>query len=365
MIRTIRIGMDTAAATGQKSGLGYYVENIAAKLSELQSEGRHKLEIIDRIHRDLRSPERLLWDQVGLPLTALTKGVDVLFVPAFSAPRFPKPIVMTAHDIYGVRYPDQFSGLAKRYWTEILPESMKRADHLISISEYTKQEIVSHLGIDESKITVIPNAASDDFRLLNDSDQVAAHIRRLGIEPPYIVSVGTIEPRKNLERLIDAFAFSKRGKHQLVIVGKKGWNYDRLFEKVRKYHLDGVVKFVDYIEQQDLVALYNGCTFFIMPSIYEGFGLPALEAMQCGAAVAVSQNSSLPEVVGDAGMVFDPFETDDIRHRMDRLFEDIDLRRHMQQLSVQRAKEFSWDRTARATLDVIVKVAQHGKRESA
>ena len=359
----LRIGIDLAATTGQKSGLGFYVENLYTELQKLEADADVHFVPIDRVQKNLRTPYRIAWDQAGLPLTALSRGVDMLFVPAFSAPRwFPKPVVMTAHDIYGVSYPEQFSGLAKKYWTQILPQSMKRANHLISISEFTKQEIITHLQIPEDKMTVIPNAAATYYRLLDDSEAAATRIRKLGVRAPFIVSTGTIEPRKNYERLIDAFAFSKRGDHQLVIVGKKGWKYDELFKKVRKYHLEDAVKFVDYVENEDIVALYNACTFFIAPSLYEGFGLPALEAMQCGAAVAVSQNSSLPEVVGDAGILFDPFDADDIRKRMDLLFGDVNLRRTMQVQSTARAQQFSWEKTAKQTLEVLRQTYEQAKK---
>lgn len=359
----LRIGIDLAATVGQKSGLGFYVENLYTELQKLEADADVHFVPIDRVQKNLRTPYRIAWDQVGLPLTALSRGVDMLFVPAFSAPRFfPKPVVMTAHDVFGLRYPEQFSGVANTYWTKVLPDSMKRVSHLVAISEFTKQEVMTHLQISEENITVVPNAAAPYYRLLDDSEAAATRIRKLGVRAPFIVTTGTIEPRKNYERLIDAFAFSKRGDHQLVIVGKKGWKYDELFKKVRKYHLEDAVKFVDYVENEDIVALYNACTFFIAPSLYEGFGLPALEAMQCGAAVMVSQNTSLPEVVGDAGVLFDPFDSDDMRKRMDLLFGDVNLRRAMQVESTARATQFSWKKTAQQTLDVLRRVYEQTKK---
>ncbi len=348
-----RIGIDLAALAPQKSGYGFYVENILAELRALEEESGVHIMGIDRVTTQLSGQKQLLWDQLGLPLTALIRGVDMLFQPAFSVPRFPKPVVVTAHDVYGLRYPDNFSGADKRYWAQVLPQSLRRADHIICISEFTKQELMTHLDISEDRMSVIYPAAGKAYRMIDDSEAIAARIRRLGVRAPFIVSVGTTESRKNYETLIQAFAFSKRGNHQLVIAGKKGDKFAKLSEMVRKYHLEDAVKFVDYIGDEDLVALYNACSFFVMPSVYEGFGLSALEAMQSGAAVIVSQNTALPEVVGDAGILFDPHDADDLRKRLDLLFDDIDLRRELQQKSVAQAARFSWKKAGEQTMAIL------------
>ncbi len=350
----MRIGVDMAATAGQKSGLGFYVENVVQALDDLDTE--HKMIRINKVRKNLRTPSRMLWDQVRLPVNAMAQKLDMLFVPAFSAPRFRKPIVMTAHDIFGVAQPDKFSGLAKRYWTKTLPQSMYRAERLLCISEYTKQEIMTHLNIDETKLTVVPLAVSDQFRLVEDAGAIGKHLRDMKVEVPFILSVGTLEPRKNFERLLEAYAFSQRQNIKLVLVGKKGWDYHGIFETIRKYHLQNAVILLDYISDEQLVALYNACLFFVMPSLYEGFGLPPLEAMQCGAPVAVSQNTSLTEVVGDAGVLFDPYDVTSIRARLDLLLTDEVMRIEMQRKSVKRAEQFSWKATARKTMDVFESV---------
>lgn len=346
----MRIAVDLAATVGQKSGLGFYVEQMLTGLRALPN--APELLTIQRVTKNLRTPTRVLWDQVGLPLSAWAKKPDMLFVPAFSAPRFPKPIVMTAHDIFGVVHPDQFHGAARYYWSRLLPQSMKRATHLICVSEYTRRAIAQHLCIPLDRMTVIPNAVSPLFRVMDNVASIQHQLQQLDVRTPFILSVGTIEPRKNYERLIEAFAFSQRGTTSLVIVGKKGWNYDGVFAKIRKYHLQNTVTVLDYITQEQLVALYNACLFFVMPSIYEGFGMPALEAMQCGAPVAVAQNTSLPEVVGEAGVLFDPFDTPSIRQRLDLLLTDEQLRLDMQRKSAQRSRQFSWQHTAAETMRV-------------
>ncbi|MFH1426000.1 MAG: glycosyltransferase family 1 protein [Candidatus Kerfeldbacteria bacterium] len=348
MMPNARIGVDMAAAVGQKTGLGFYVDHV---VSEMKKQSRdYTFEEINFIKKDLNTPKRILWDQVGLPLAARMKRVDALFVPAFSAPRFRKPVVMTAHDIFGVLYADHFSGPARRYWSNILPNSMKRAARLACISEHTRDDIVTHLGIDKAKTEVIYPAASEDFHIVRDIQWIEQQLRDAEVEAPFVLSVGTLEPRKNFGRLLEAFVYADRSDAKLVLVGKKGWNYDSVYEKIRKYHLQNTVICLDYVSSEQLLALYNACLFFVMPSIYEGFGLPALEAMKCGAPVAVSQNSSLPEVVGEAGVLFDPYEVDSIRERMNLLFNNTEIRSEMQRKSVEQAKKFSWHETARKTL---------------
>ncbi|MBI2410723.1 MAG: glycosyltransferase family 4 protein [Candidatus Kerfeldbacteria bacterium] len=354
MKKSLRIGIDMAATAGQKSGLGFYVEHIVSALHALP--GNHELVELHRVKKNLRTPQRILWDQIGVPLSFLNKKIDVLFTPAFSAPRFPKPVVMTAHDIFGIIHPDRFSGAAAYYWTKLLPRSFKRAEQLICVSEYTKKTIVDYLHIDESKLQVVPLAAGKEFRVLDDVEGIKKSLHEMKITTPFILSVGTLEPRKNFARLIEAFAFTKRGETKLVIVGKKGWEYAEIFETIRKYHMQETVIILDYITQEQLVALYNACLFFIMPSLFEGFGLPALEAMNCGAPVAVAQNTSLPEVTGEAGVLFDPYDVQSIRARLDLLLQNNQLRQEMQQKSFRHAQQFSWEQTATATLSIIERV---------
>lgn len=349
----MRIGIDMAATAGKKSGLGFYVENLVQHMQQLR--GNDELVLIDRVKNDLRTPTRILWDQCGLPAVAKRRELDVLFQPAFSAPRFKKPVIMTAHDIYGVHHPEHFSRLARYYWKTLLPRTMQAADHIVCISEHTKNDLEEHLGIPSARMTVVPLAASTEFRVVNDVEWLKTQLKDMNIDSPFVLSVGTQEPRKNFPRLIEAFAFARRGQAKLVIVGKAAWDSEAIHRTIDKYNMHDTVILLDYVNADQLLALYNTCVFFILASLYEGFGLPALEAMACGAPVAVSQNSSLPEVVGDAGVMFDPYDAASIRERLDLLFADDGRRAQMQHASLTRATTFSWDRTAQETLDTIRK----------
>lgn len=348
----IRIGVDMAATAGQKSGLGFYVENVVSAMETLAQKEGVEIVRIEKVTEQLRTPQRILWDQVQLPRAAAKAKVDVLFMPAFSAPKFKKPVVMTAHDIYGVHFPERLSKTARAYWGSLIPKSMQRADHLVCVSEYTKKDIAAQLNVPESKMTVTPLAAAEQFKPMASADYVPV-LKNLGLQNKYIFTIGTIEPRKNFERLIEAFVHANRDDVHLVIAGKKGWEYEGVFEKIRKYHLEKTVHILDYVTDEQLVALYNGCLFFVMPSLFEGFGLPALEAMKCGAPVAVSQSTSLPEVVGRSGVFFDPRNVEEMRERMNLLLQDAQLRDTLSQYSLKRATEFSWEKTAQKTIDAI------------
>lgn len=352
----MRIGVDLASCAGQKSGLGWYTERM---VNALRNHNDLDIITIDRIHRNLRTPERILWDQFGVPASFAFKQLDVLYTTAFSAPRFFKPVVMTVHDIYGTHYPERFTPLARYYWSRLLPKSIHRAAHIIAISEYTKQDIVQHLHIAEEKVTVVPPATDPQFKPMKDAALCANILKKLQIEQPFILSVGTLEPRKNLSRLIEAFAHAKRQDHILVIVGKKGWEYDQIFRTINTYHLNTHVRILENLSVEQLTALYTSCTGVILPSIFEGFGLPALEAMQCGAAVAVSHTTSLPEVVGEAGLQFDPLNVQEIRMRMELLMNNEEQRTALQAASLKKATEFSWEHSGKMVHDILVQVARN------
>lgn len=352
---SIRVGIDLASTAGQKSGLGFYTDSMINALGHFSD---IELITLERIHRNLRTPERILWDQVGIPLSFLTKHIDVLYTTAFSAPRFHKPVVMTVHDIYGVHYPERFNKLSRYYWSKLLPRSIKRAEHIIAISEYTKHDLITQLAVPEEKITVVPPATDPRFKPIRDARLCADTLKRLNINDPFLMTVGTLEPRKNIARLIEAFAHAKRQDHILVIVGKKGWDYEDIFRTIDKYHLENHVRILEYVAQEDLIVLYNTCTGVILPSIFEGFGLPALEAMQCGAAVAVSHTTSLPEVVGEAGLQFDPLNVQEMRMRMEILINDDAARTELQQKALKTASTFSWERSAASVHKILVQSAQ-------
>lgn len=244
-----------------------------------------------------------------------------------------------------------------RMWlTLILKRSCRRADRIVTISEFSKREIIKYLHLPEEKITVVPcgvdhNIYHPDYT----KQQIQSVLDRYGIRREYFLYLGTIEPRKNLERLIGAYEkLRKENKDipQLVLAGKKGWLCDGIYEKVHRLHLEDQVLFTGYVSEEDSPLLMCGAKAFLFPSLYEGFGMPPLEAMACGTPVIVSNTSALPEVTGDAGVLVNPECEDELCTAMRRILEDEAHRRHVACLGLERASCYTWKKSASLLMDV-------------
>jgi glycosyltransferase involved in cell wall biosynthesis len=235
-------------------------------------------------------------------------------------------------------------------------ESLGPEDFALCISESTKNDLRNYRPeLEPDRIFVTPLGASDNFRLCTDTDALAAVKKKYGIPPEteYVLSLCTLEPRKNLEQAIRCFARVVQQEHiknlRMVLVGPKGWDYDRIFAASSETVSDYVI-FTDFVADEDLSPLYSGALAFIYLSLYEGFGLPPLEAMQCGTPVITSNTSSLPEVVGDAGKMFDPMDTEGICQALLDVYNNPELRKTMRQRSLERAKLFGWERCTQETI---------------
>lgn len=266
--------------------------------------------------------------------------------------------VITIHDLAYMKFPESTSDRIYRHHTRWVPYSAQRADHIIADSSQTKQDIVDLLNIAPDKVDVILIAADDHFRPLPE------HIYRPLIEKynlpeRYYLFVGTVEPRKNLLGLVQAYHLLKQNHsiaEKLVIVGAKGWKFSPIFEWIQQHGLDNDIIFTGFVEDDDLVAIYNGATLFVMPSIYEGFGIPILEAMQCGIPVIGSNVSSIPEVIGTSGMMVAPDDYEGWAQAMYRLATDESVHRHYAAESLKRAEQFNWRKVATQTKQVYDKV---------
>jgi glycosyltransferase involved in cell wall biosynthesis len=272
---------------------------------------------------------------------------DAYFGPAGALPlgRIGVPSVITVHDLAIYRNPRWFPARQPLSTRLVVPRSVLRADVVISVSENTARDVVEIFGIERSRIQVVPHGVSPKFRPM-DGDEKAEARARLGLPERFILFVGTIEPRKNLETLLDAWAMM-RDRPDLVVVGSWGWNYEAIRAKMarlgpRLHHLDSV-------DPDELPAIYNLARALAHPAWYEGFGLPPLEAMACGTPCAVSDRSSLPEVVGDAALVVPADQPDAWRQALERLIADTQLAADLRHRGILRAAEFSWPRAARLT----------------
>ena len=297
-----------------------------------------------------------LWSQIFLPLALFqNRDINVFFSPAHYIPRFsPVPTVVTIHDLSYLYYPEDF--LKKdlfqlKNWTNY---SLNKATKIIAVSKTTKKDIIKNYAVNDDKISVIYNGFEKSFQKLKIENLKFNENCKLKIEN-FILFVGTIQPRKNLSVLIEAFdKFLQTNKDsKLVIVGKKGWLYEKIFQKVQDMDLDKKIVFTDYLSNEQLAWLYKNAFCFVMPSLYEGFGIPVLEAMSFGCPVIASFASSLPEVAGDASLYFDPKNSDDLVEKLKLIKEDKQLVKDLVNKGKKRVKEFSWEKCGEKTLEIL------------
>jgi glycosyltransferase involved in cell wall biosynthesis len=282
-------------------------------------------------------------------------GLDLLHTTDFIPPAFGiRRSVITVHDLNFLYYPQFLTAESHRYYNQQIEWAVWRADYILADSYATKSDLISLLGVPSDKITVVHLAADPVFsrKAGLEAHRIAAQYE---LEPGYLLFVGTLEPRKNLPGLLQAYRFlldRKVTSAPLVVVGAKGWLYDEVFQQVDTLRLREHVRFLHHVPDADLPGLYAAARVLATPSFYEGFGLPALEAMACGTPVVVANRASLPEVVGDAGLFVDPDDTYDIADKLARVLSDTALRQSMQHHGFSQASRFTWERTARATLAV-------------
>lgn len=240
----------------------------------------------------------------------------------------------------------------------------RRADRIITISEFSKAEIVKYLGVREEKIAVVPCGVDETvFHTGYSEEQIERICRKYRIVRPYFLYLGTLEPRKNVEGLVAAYVqLRKRNRDgmvpDLVIAGKKGWNFERIFELVLEGGIEEAVIFTGYIESFEIPLLLSGAVGFVFPSFYEGFGMPPLEAMACGVPVISSKVSSIPEVVGDAGILVNPLDREELREAMEKLILDRELREALRRKGLERSRHFRWKRSAELLMKVYAELAE-------
>ncbi|MBI4666411.1 MAG: glycosyltransferase family 4 protein [Nitrospinae bacterium] len=302
------------------------------------------------------------WENFCLPSVLKKKGVDVFHGPAFMVPlkKYPKTVV-TIHDIVSFIMPDTIPRKYAFYMRMLISLVARRADRIISVSESTKKDLMEWLRVPENKISVVHQAVSDRFRPPAPGEDSLRGLReKFGIRGKYMLFVGNLEPRKNLTRLMEAFASSKNrlgDDYQLVICGKKGWLYNDILNACDQLKGANDIVITNYASEDDLLHLYQNSDMFVFPTRYEGFGLPVLEAMACGAPVITSNISSLPEIAGDAALLIDPLSVDEISRAMIKLSNNPGLRAEMREKGFKQAAKFSWMDTARQTLEVYRSIA--------
>jgi len=355
----MKIGIDIQTTLGQKSGFGFYVKNLVESLKRVDTANEYVL-IAPESQTDFTTPQRLLWDQFSFPRRAARAKVDILHQPCFSAPLFYRgKIVITIHDLISHFFPKNIPQGSRFYFSRWMPLTYEKAAKIIAISENTKKDIMSLLKIPEEKIVVIHSAVGQEFKPMVDTGKIAQVKNKYATGRKYILDVGTLEPRKNLPFLVKAFNLAiKKGEieHNLVLTGKKGWYYEGLFNLIKELNLEERVILPGYVADEDLPALYNGADLFCFPSLYEGFGFPPLEAMSCGTPVIAAKNSSIPEVVGEAGILLTLQSEDLWAENIIQVLNNSSLAKSLRDKGLAQAKKFSWDKTARETVRVYEEV---------
>ena len=308
---------------------------------------------------------RKMWTQFALPIKlTLSSKLDVFFSLGHYGPRFSKVrYCITIFDLSYLHYPNLFNRddlYQLKNWSSY---SIKNSAHIFAISQSTKNDIVHSYGVNPSKVTVT-HMGYDERRFKPQSKaKITKAKKKYKIEGDYIIFVGTLQPRKNIERLIEAFHKLVRNpkfefrNYQLVIVGRRGWLYDSILEIVKKINIEDKVTFTGYVSDPDLSALISGAKAYVLPSLWEGFGIPVIEAQACGTPAVVSNTSSLPEVVGNSAVLVDPENVNSIADGIKKVLTNEELRRDLIKKGYANAKRFSWQKCAQQTIDTLGKVA--------
>jgi len=314
--------------------------------------------------------EKVVWEQLTGPAAARKAEVDILHVPYFAPPLFPRtPTVVTIHDVIPFHLPLYSAGARIKAYMRLAARAAHRASLVITVSQHARQDIIDTLKLPAERVRVIYPAVSEELRPVTDAAVLAAACARYGVDERYIFYLGGLDQRKNVSQLVRAFArlYHRLGdpKLQLFISGNPDKQHGPLFPDPRAVAAElGVTDQVIYrfVEEEDKPAIYSAASLFVFPAIYEGFGLPPLEAMSCGAPVICSNRTSLPEVVGDAAISLDPDDTDALAEAMYNVLTNSALEAELRVRSLRQAAQFSWRKMARETIDTYEEVFARSKK---
>jgi glycosyltransferase involved in cell wall biosynthesis len=370
----MQIGIDATALPARPVGAGTYIIQLIRALVDLQS--AHKFTVFAHqngynlinvpptpelewvIVPNKKPARRLVWEQARLPRLVRNSGVDLLHSLHYTQPAFlPCRSVVTFHDMTFFIYPHLHTRFKRLFFPIAIRLSARKADALIAVSESTRKDTIRILGVSGHKVFTVPEGVSKEYHPIADRELLADIRLRYNLPQEFILYVGTVEPRKNLPLLIKSYKNITGDGHSipLVIVGSLGWMYDDVLNQIKMLDLRENIHFTGYVPIQDLPRIYNLAKVFVYPSTYEGFGLPPLEAMACGTPVITTAVSSMPEHVGDGGILIPPEDEAALTQAMLTLLNDHTLQEDLSNKGPQQAKFFTWKRTAQET----IKVYQH------
>ena len=379
----MRIAIDYSAAVNQRAGIGRLVRNQVLALAELDQENDYRL-VYARPNRgsepqfpparnfarhEVGLRERwltIMWHRAKLPVPAdwLSGPVDVYHSPDFVLPPLRRARgILTVHDLAFLMRPECADEHLRSYLEEVVPRSVRRADFIIADSENTRNDLVVLLGVNPASVAVVPGGVEERFKRVSDPVVLGRARRKLGVgDSPFILAIGVIEPRKNLNRLMDAFEYLKQRESvpdnlKLVLAGGKGWLFDGIYEHHAASPVRDDILLPGFVPDELLPAIYSAADVLAFPSLYEGFGLPILEAMACGTPVVASRASCLPEVAEGAALLIDPTNVDGLAVSLELAFADQTLRAQLTDQGLERAGHYTWQGAAERLLDVYRHVA--------
>ena len=367
----MHIGIDARLTYYSSGGISQYITQLIRALREIDQEdrftifqSRHGPKLFDDQlnfwQRPLWTPCHFRLEQWTLPLELAFSDLDILHSPDFIPPFHRRcKAVITIHDLAFLRFPKLLTEESDRYYRQI-KRAVESADGIIAVSQSTRRDLAELLGVPAEHVDVIYHAADERFRPLDDAQAAKEFCQEHDLPETFILWVGMLEPRKNLETLLKALAIlrdrEKGLSHKLIVAGAKGWLYESALNLVDELHLTNDVGFFGPASVADLLLLYNAAGLFVFPSLYEGFGFPPLEAMACGTPVVSSRTSSLPEVLGEAALYFDPLDAEALAEAIQRVAEDEELQKELIQRGLAQSAKFNWKKTAEQTLAVYRRV---------
>lgn len=370
----MRIGIDSRLPYYQMGGISQYVVQLVAALATIDADDEVLVfhswkdtavagpEAYGNFHRArLYTPCHHRWERWSLGLEILPYRLDVMHSPDFIPPAFgARRRVITVHDLNFLYYPQFLTPESQRYYADQIQWAVNTADHVAADSHHTRRDLIERLHVPPEKVTTIHLAANPTYARHIPETAVANTLSRYALQPGYVLFVGTLSPRKNVGTLLAAYQQLRQDTDYdlpLVLIGSRGWLFDDIFAKIDDLGLSSSVVHHEDVSDEELAHLYAAAGLLALPSYYEGFGLPVLEAMHCQCPVIASDRASLPEVAGDAAILVDPDDVDAWAAAMAQVLNDQELRQRLIEAGVRQVSRFSWRNTALATLDVYRQVA--------
>jgi glycosyltransferase involved in cell wall biosynthesis len=366
----MRFSVDAHAIGCHLTGNEVYIRNLLHEFARLDRSSDF-IAYVSKPGAHLQVPESIRTSEVSenpfrrlgldLPIKLRYDKPDLLHVQYTSPLGCSVPLVVSVHDVSYLEHPQYFTRFRSTQLRYTVGRTVQAAARILTPSEFSRKAILRHYKLEEQKVVVVPNAVSSSFRPVDRESAAAIVEEKFGIRGPFVLTVGDLQPRKNHLGLLHAFEETLRQHphlpHRLVFVGKETWYSKELHRAVLRSNVAGRVHFTNFVEDPDLLHFYGACHLFVFPSFYEGFGLPILEAMACGRAVACSSSTAMPEVANAAGILFDPYSIPEMARAIADVLLDDEMRVRLERLGTHRAASFTWERAAQRTLDVYYDVA--------